>query len=687
MNRSKKKFFFIFLTCLSFIFTPLLVLAETNNKKNGEILYAENCAECHSLSLRGSSHGNELIGRIFIEKWQNKFELLFSVIANTMPPGNNHKISNSDYLEILSYILDKNNIKNINLTNIVDISDEEEWVSFSDPSTIDRPEDRKSLFENKKLKNYNNLSIDAVNYPDPNDWTSWRRSPLSHGFTPLTQINKKNISNLKLSWSLTMSEGSNQGTPLVYDGVMFLTHPDNIIQAINAKNGELIWEYKYNYKKGSKTLGGPTRNIAIFQNKIFLATYDAHLIALDAVTGKLIWKTKKANYEDGYTHTSGPIIADGIVISGINGCERYIKDGCFITGHDPETGEEIWRTSTIALPDDPNSESWGDTPQLYRSGSDMWIAGSYDPVLNLFYIGTSQAKPWVAASRGMTPNEAALYTNSTLAIKPRTGEIVWYFQHIPGETIDMEVGFERILIDEDGKKYLITIGKDGIVWKLNRESGTFVKLKDTMNQDIYSSVDKKYGRVKYREDIINSEIGKAFSACPGIYGGHNWQSASYDNISKIIIIPLHQLCSDMIGRKVDMSEGGGGYGGDSKTYKMPNKKPGKIIAINSQNLEELWSHEQEAMFLTSALTTKSGITFIGDLDRKFKAFDTRNGNLLWETTLNSAVHGYPISYGVNNKQYIAVTTGMGVFRALTSNISPDIYQPEGGNTIYVFELD
>ena len=385
-----------------------------------------------------------------------------------------------------------------------------------------------------------------------------------------------------------MSEGSNRGTPLVYDGIMFLTHPDNIIQAINAKNGELIWEYKYNYEKGSKTLGGPTRNIAIFQNKIFLATYDAYLIALDAVTGKLIWKTKKANYEDGYTHTSGPIIADGIVISGINGCERYIKDGCFITGHDPETGEEIWRTSTIALPDDPNSESWGDTPQLYRSGSDMWIAGSYDPALNLFYIGTSQAKPWVAASRGMTPNEAALYTNSTLAIKPRTGEIVWYFQHIPGETIDMEVGFERILIDEDEKKYLITIGKDGIVWKLNRESGTFVKLKDTMNQDIYSSVDKKYGRVKYREDIINSEIGKAFSACPGIYGGHNWQSASYDNISKIIIIPLHQLCSDMIGRKVDMSEGGGGYGGDSKTYKMPNKKPGKIIAINSQNLDELW---------------------------------------------------------------------------------------------------
>ena len=131
---------------------------------------------------------------------------------------------------------------------------------------------------------------------------------MSHGYTPLTNISKQNINDLKLSWSLTMAEGSNQGTPLVYDGIMFLTHPDNIIQAINAENGNLIWEYKYNYEKGSKTLGGPTRNIAIFKNKIFLATYDAHIIALDAESGKLVWKTKKANYEDGYTHTSGPCL-------------------------------------------------------------------------------------------------------------------------------------------------------------------------------------------------------------------------------------------------------------------------------------------------------------------------------------------------------------------------------------------
>ena len=685
MDSSKKKLFNILFLLLTLNFEYLF--AENIKLDRGKALYESHCADCHSVSLRGSAHGNELVGKIFLEKWKNNYKYLYSTITETMPPGDNHKISEYEYFEILAYILNKNDIENVNLTEIVNISKDENWVSFSDPSTIDRPEDRKSFFENKKLNKFINLTLKDINYPNANDWTSWRRTPLSHGYTPLNIINKKNVSNLKLSWSLTMAEGSNQGTPLVYNGVMFLTHPDNIIQAINAKNGNLIWEYKYNYKKGSKTLGGPTRNIAIFKNKIFLATYDAHLIALDAISGELLWKTKKANYEDGYTHTSGPVIADGIVVSGINGCERYVKDGCFITGHDPETGKELWRTSTIALSGDPNSKSWGDTPELFRAGSDMWIAGSYDPELKLFYIGTSQAKPWVAVSRGMTPNEAALYTNSTLALNPKTGEIVWYFQHIPGETIDMEVGFERILINENDQKFLITIGKDGIVWKLNRKNGAFIKLKETIKQDIYSDIDYKYGIVKYRDDIVNSEIDKAFSACPGIYGGHNWQSASYDNNSNIIVIPLHQLCSDMIGRKVDMSEGGGGYGGDSKTYKMPNKKPGKIIAINSKNLNEIWSYEQEALFLTSALTTKSGLTFIGDLDRKFKAFDTLNGELLWETTLNSAVHGYPISFGINNKQYIAVTTGMGVFRALTSNLSPEIYQPEGGNTLYVFELD
>ena len=596
-----------------------------------------------------------------------------------MPPGKIGIIQKEDYSNITEYILNFSDIESDN---------NKDWVSFSDPSSIDKPDERKSLFENRVIKNFDDISDQDINYPKENDWTSWRRTPLGFGYSPLKQVNKENVQKLKLSWSLTMNEGSNQGTPLISQGVMFLTHPGNMIQALNAANGRLIWEYKYPYPKDSMLLGGPTKNIAMYKDKIFMATYDAALIALDIRTGKLLWKNIKADYKDGYTHSSGPIIANGVVISGINGCERYIEDGCFITGHDPDSGKELWRTSTVALSEDINGSSWGNTPDIFRAGSDTWIAGSYDPELNIFYIGTSQAKPWVAASRGMSPNEKALYTNSTLAMNPQTGKILWFFQHIQGETIDMEVGFERILADIDDKKLLLTIGKDGILWKLDREKGNFIDLKETINQNIYKKVDRNKGKVVYRDDILLSKIDTPFSACPGIYGGHNWQAVSYDPESYLMVIPLHQLCADMIGRYVERKEGGGGYGANSRNYKMDNTNGnvGKLVTIDIRNMEKIWQYEQNAMFLTGSLSTAGGLTFIGDLDRKFMAFDTKTGILLWDTTLGSALHGFPVTYAVNGKQYIAVQTGMGVFRAMTSVISPDIYQPEGGNTIYVFEL-
>lgn len=596
-----------------------------------------------------------------------------------MPPGKIGTIQKEDYSNITEYILNFSDIESDN---------NKDWVSFSDPSSIDKPDERKSLFENRVIKNFDDISDQDINYPKENDWTSWRRTPLGFGYSPLKQVNKENVQKLKLSWSLTMNEGSNQGTPLISQGVMFLTHPGNMIQALSAANGRLIWEYKYPYPKDSMLLGGPTKNIAMYKDKVFMATYDAALIALDIRTGKLLWKNIKADYKDGYTHSSGPIIANGVVISGINGCERYIEDGCFITGHDPDSGKELWRTSTVALSEDINGSSWGNTPDIFRAGSDTWIAGSYDPELNIFYIGTSQAKPWVAASRGMSPNEKALYTNSTLAMNPQTGKILWFFQHIQGETIDMEVGFERILADIDDKKLLLTIGKDGILWKLDREKGNFIDLKETINQNIYKKVDRNKGKVAYRDDILLSKIDTPFSACPGIYGGHNWQAVSYDPESYLMVIPLHQLCADMIGRYVERKEGGGGYGANSRNYKMDNTNGnvGKLVTIDIKNMEKIWQYEQNAMFLTGSLSTAGGLTFIGDLDRKFMAFDTKTGILLWDTTLGSALHGFPVTYAVNGKQYIAVQTGMGVFRAMTSVISPDIYQPEGGNTIYVFEL-
>ena len=676
-NNNKYLGFFISLLFLNYSFSFEEVISQELTK--GEVLYEEYCSDCHSLSLRGTAHGSSLLGEQFISKWEKEgFENLLSVTKKSMPPGKQGLLSNETYNQIHQYILASN-----------DQEVDESWVAFSDPSTINQEEERKTNFKNKPILNFKNITLKDINNPPPSDWLSWRRTVDGQGHSPLNIINTENVNNLKLSWSLSMSEGSNQITPLVSQGIMFLTNPGNTIQALDAKNGELIWEYSYPFPKGSKTLGGPTRNIAVFEDKIFMATYDASIIALDIKTGKLLWKSQKADFNDGYTHTSGPIIANGVVVSGINGCERYIKEGCFITGHNPDNGYEIWRTSTIAQPGSEHGDTWGDTESIYRAGGDTWIPGSYDPKLNLFFIGTSQAKPWVADSRGMTTEDSALYTNSTLAINPNTGKIEWFYQHIAGETIDMEVGFERVLVDYNNEKLLYTIGKDGILWKMNRENGKFISLLETVNQNIYQNVNYKTGELTYRDDILNSKINKSFSVCPGIYGGHNWQAVSYDKKNNALIIPLHQLCADMIGRKVEKKEGFGGFGADSRSYEKPgvNGKVGQIISVDLNNMEINWSHEQEAMFLTSSLTTAGGITFIGDLDRYFKAFNSKTGEVVWKTRLSSALHGFPITYSIGNKQYVAITTGMGVFRALTSLISPQIYQPDNGNAIYVFELE
>ena len=207
---------------------------------------------------------------------------LFEYTKEKMPPGKIGSISDEDLLKIHNYILTSN-----------EISDDDGFVSFRDPSTIDQPEDRVSNFKNKILNNFKNINLQNINYPPDSDWLSWRRTTDGKGYSPLKIINTKNVKNIKLSWSLTMNKGSNQITPIVSQGIMFLTNQGNIIQALDAKNGELIWEYRYNFPKASKTLGGPTRNIAVYKDKIFLATYDAHLIALDIRTGKLVWKTKK----------------------------------------------------------------------------------------------------------------------------------------------------------------------------------------------------------------------------------------------------------------------------------------------------------------------------------------------------------------------------------------------------------
>ncbi len=544
--------------------------------------------------------------------------------------------------------------------------------------------------------------------PAPADWLMWRRTLNGWGYSPLDQISRENVGELRMVWSRALATGSQQGTPLVYDGVMYMPNPGDVIQAIDAATGDLRWEYRRQRPDDLEEfllvpLLDINRNIAIHGHLIIDTSADDYVFALDATTGLLVWETQILDYTKNPAHqTSGPIVADGKIISGRGCLPRGGPNACVITAHDATTGEELWRRRTIPAPGEPGNETWGGVPFEERKHVGAWMVPSFDPTLNLIYIGTSVTSPAPKFMLGGIANKH-LYHNSTLALDADTGEIEWYYQHL-NDHWDLDHPFERLLVDTavapnpaavswinprlrpgERRKVITGIpGKTGVVYTLDRETGEFLWATPTIAQNVINSIDGATGAVSENSEVVFTGTGQEVLVCPTWFGGKDWEAGAYSPLTNTMYFPLRNVCARMLSTPES----------DAPTdlYSLAVRhqiapgtdQVGTVQAISVETGEVTWTYEQRAATM-SLVATGGGLVFGGDVNGRFRALDHETGDVLWEINLGSAVTGFPITYAVDDRQYVAVSTGSANsasgFLGLTTEL-----RPSAGNNIFVFAL-
>jgi alcohol dehydrogenase (cytochrome c) len=525
--------------------------------------------------------------------------------------------------------------------------------------------------------------------PAPGDWLRWRRDHAASGYSPLDQIDASNVHRLRLAWAWAMNAGVQEPEPLVYNGVMYLLQPGALLQALDAASGSLIWEYTRELPKDADGRD-VVRNIALYQDKIFMATQDAHIVALDAATGKVAWDAETGDYKGRVNYSTGPIAADGKVFAGLT-CGGVTKVACSLNAYDADTGKHLWKRESVAGPTDPpaHQATWGKLPYERRVKASFWMAGSYDPELRTLYWTTASGQPYPEIHKG-TGDGALLYTNSILALNPDTGAIKWFFQMQPRDNFDMDHQDNPILADVtvDGtpRKAVFVIGKPGILWAFDRVTGEHLwNTQIVTDQNVYKSIDPQTGAIVMNEAIIPKRIGVTQMVCPGMRGGKLFQTKSYSPKIGAVFTPVSNACTDFEIVPLEVNSSGVV---NTKMVHMEhnNGHVGRLAAVSASTGKVLWHYDQRAA-IGSVLATAGGLVFFGDLHRYFRAVDAQTGKLVWEAPLSAPVTGYPISYGLRGHQYVAVGVGGGTpGQRNLSQLYPELKAPVGSNVLMVFAL-
>lgn len=673
--------------------------------ERGRVSFLQNCASCHGRDLDNGEFAPAVKGRGFLSHWGARPVSEFTAyLRANMPPGRMSELSKEDYAALVAFVLNANGapsdaaslppgpaapaaarapgeapseqtkLRATRLGSLTPGARIPEWPKAPNP-----------------LDHYTPVTEALLNSPPEGEWLTWRRTHDALGYSPLRQINKANVGNLHLAWSLALPVGINEMEPLVHDGVIFVFSFRDNVQALDAETGDELWHYARQLP--DSTLPTTKRSMALFGDKLFIGTSDVHEIALDAKTGRLVWDQPLGSPDAGFALSGGPLVAKGKVLQGVGGVAA--DGGDYIVALDAETGKEAWRFYTIPRPGQPGGDSWNGLPLEKRHGGSIWTSGSYDPELNLAFFGpgnTYDTGPlrYPSGKRGVTSD--GLYTETTIALDPDTGRLKWHFQHVRNDQWDLDWAFERELVhlpvNGEMKKLVVTGGKLGIFDALEAATGKYAFSVDMGLQTLISAIDPKTG-AKTIDPKLLPDRNHAVTVCPHGGGGRNWMPTAYNPESKILFVPAQETCMEL----VPAGAGERGFlssGVNITMHPRPDSdgRFGRLQAISLEQRKTLWQDRQRAFQSGGVLDTGGGVLFAAATDRWFTAYDDANGGILWRARLSDIPNAPPITYSVKGRQYVAVVVGYGesapsVFTVLTPEIPLPIAR---SSSIWVFAL-
>jgi alcohol dehydrogenase (cytochrome c) len=537
------------------------------------------------------------------------------------------------------------------------------------------------------------ITAERLLAPEAGDWISYRRTYDVTGFSPLTEINRDTVAALRPVWAYTMRDNSRWvATPLVANGVMYVSEGSGRVLAFDVKTGEVLWTHIRTYPDDiSASEAFPRhRGVSIYRNMIYFGTADSFLIALDARNGQVLWEVQTGDYRDGEGHAHPPLIAEGKVFIGTSGGD-FAARGKF-EAYDALTGERVWRMYTVPWQGEPGYETWTENDQWPPLGAAAWNTVSYDPELRLVFFGTGQPTPWSTASRG--PGDS-LYSNTLLALDAETGEIRWHFQITPADEWDRSA-YEGMLVDlEIGgqtRKAVITTGKIGWGVVLDRETGEFLHAFPTAYDNMVTGWTET-GRPIYDPRRIPSpedvDSGRVFEICPHIHGARNLQAPSFSPITGYYYLGVNNSCMNaQVVTPVFLPMRG--LTGVTYSASLPPGYDfvGEFVAFDPVTGAREWVYRPEsgAPMTGSALATAGGLVFGGTADRQFFALDADTGELLWQMRLNGDISGAPVTFEVDGKQYVAVGSGGRIAPTTTLGRLVGVDVPQGSGVMWVFAL-